>query len=65
MGGMGAGLPPGVAPPGGGLGKMGGFGAAPNLDRLKALGGGKLPTEPPNPQGLGGLPGLPGLPRKK
>ena len=52
MGGGGGGFPPGVTPPGGGMGKMGGM---PNLDQLRALGGGKLP-------GLGGAGGMPGAP---
>jgi signal recognition particle subunit SRP54 len=69
MGGMGGGAPPGLTPPGG-MGKMPGM---PDLDRLRALGGGKLPgasggTGGPAGgfPGLGnGFPGLPGLPKKK
>ena len=68
MGGMGGGgMPPGVTPPAGMGGAMGGSGGlpgfgGPDLARLKALGGGRLPDIPP-----GGLPGLPGLggPKKK
>ena len=57
MGAMGG----GAAPPGMGGSPLGGLGG-PDLDALKALGGGK-PGAPPS----GGLPGLPGLPgfRKK
>jgi signal recognition particle subunit SRP54 len=54
-GGGGMGLPPGFTPPGG----MGG--AGPDLARLKALGGGKLPAGGDAPGGPGGLAGLPGL----
>jgi signal recognition particle subunit SRP54 len=67
MGGGGAGG--GMTPPGG---PGGGFGGPPNLDRLKALGGGKLPGGPGDPPGGFKLPGLgspfggpPGPPRKK
>eukprot|EP01037_Dinobryon_pediforme_P018499 gene18499-18776_t len=62
MGAMGGGGGPGgAAPPGMGGSPLGGLGG-PDLDALKALGGGK-PGAPPS----GGLPGLPGLPgfRKK
>jgi signal recognition particle subunit SRP54 len=74
MGMVGGGLPPGVTPPGGGMGKMGGLGGmggmgGPDLDRLRALGGGKLPGQgmgqPGGLPGMGqGFPGLPGLPKK-
>ena len=61
LGGPGGGAPGGAAPPGMGRSPLGGLGG-PDLDALKALGGGK-PGAPPT----GGLPGLPGLPgfRKK
>jgi signal recognition particle subunit SRP54 len=50
------GLPPGMTPPGGGMG--------PDLAKLKALGAGKV--APPPTGGLPGLSGgLPGLPFKK
>jgi signal recognition particle subunit SRP54 len=49
------GLPPGFTPPGG----MGGGG--PDMARLKALGGGKLPQPGAAPGAGGGLSGLPGL----
>jgi signal recognition particle subunit SRP54 len=72
MGGGAGGLPPGITPPGGGLGKMGGglggMGGlgGPDLDKLRALGGGKLPGAPGGLPGMGqGFPGLPGLPKKK
>jgi signal recognition particle subunit SRP54 len=64
MGG-GGGMPPGMTPPAG-LG-----GGMPDLDRLKALGGGKLPGLPGQMPGMGGgLPppgmgGLPNFPFKK
>ena len=76
MGGGGGGLPPGITPPGGGIGKMGGalgglgggMGGMPDLDKLRALGGGKLPGMG-GPGGMpsvgAGFPGLPGLPKKK
>jgi len=61
LGGGGGGLPPGMAAPGG-MGGIGGFGGrAPNLDQLKALGGGKLPglggdgSPPPGAPNLGAL----------
>jgi len=64
--GGGGGMPPGMTPPGG----MGG--GRPDLDALKALGGGKLPglgggSTPPGFPGLGGAPppGLPNFPFKK
>jgi signal recognition particle subunit SRP54 len=66
---MGAGGPGGMP----GMGGMGGLGG-PDLARLKALGGGKLPQPDPNaaPQGGptlpglgGGFPGLPGFKPKK
>ena len=74
--GGGGGMPPGFTPPGGGMGKLsGGFGGGmPDLDKLRALGGGKLPSDasglPGNlPGGLpnlgSGFPGFPGLPKKK
>ncbi len=47
-------------PPGGGMGGGGGM-AGPDLERLKALGGGKLPSPGGGLPGLGGG-GLPGLP---
>jgi len=62
MGGGGpGGGPGGPAPPGMGRSPLAGLGG-PDLDALKALGGGK-----PGAQPTGGLPGLPGLPgfRKK
>ena len=61
-----------------GMGGMPGMGGAPSMDRLKALGGGRMPE--PSPEEMkalqdrlagmgggqlpGGLPGLPGLPKK-
>ena len=69
---------PGITPPGGGMGKMGGalgglgggMGGMPDLDKLRALGGGKLPPRYGRASGgmpgMGaGFPGLPGLPKKK
>jgi signal recognition particle subunit SRP54 len=61
-----------------GMGGMPGMGGAPSTDRLKALGGGRMPEPSPEEMkalqdrlaGLGGgqlpggLPGLPGLPKK-
>ena len=56
------------------MGKMGGYGVVlaaewggmPDLDKLRALGGGKLPGAPGGLPGMGnGFPGLPGLPKKK
>ncbi|MBX9707663.1 MAG: signal recognition particle protein [Caulobacteraceae bacterium] len=61
-----------------GMGGMPGMGGAPTMDRLKALGGGRMPEPSPEEMkalqdrlaGLGGglppggLPGLPGLPKK-
>ncbi len=60
---MGGGMPPG------GMGGMGAAGA-PDLDKLKALGGGKLPglgggQTPPGFPGMGGGAGLPNFPFKK
>ncbi len=53
---MGGGMPPGMTAPGG----MGGMPGGPDLERLKALGGGKLPglggAPPPGLPGMGGLP---------
>jgi len=63
----------------GGMGGMGGMGGGPDLNRLKALGGGKTPEASADElkaiqdrlAGLGGgqlpggLPGLPGFPPKK
>ena len=61
MGAMGGGGPGGAAPSGMGRSPLAGLGG-PDLDALKALGGGKPGAAP-----TGGLPGLPGLPgfRKK
>ena len=60
---------------GGGAPGMGGMGGGPDLNRLKAMGGGKMPEPSADEMkalqdrlaGLGGgqLPGLPGLPTKK
>ncbi len=62
MGGAaGGGLPPGITPPGG---FMGGGAGGPNLDMLKALGGGKPPTMPGLP-GSAGPAGLADLFKKK
>lgn len=61
-----------------GMGGMPGMGGAPSMDRLKALGGGRMPEPSPEEmkalqdrlagmgggQPPGGLPGLPGLPKK-
>jgi len=55
-GGMGGGgMPPGISPPGGGMGRMGGM---PSLDQLRALGGGKLPGLGDGGGGQGGMPNL-------
>ena len=55
-GGMGGGMPPGMTAPGG-MGGMGG--RMPNLDQLKALGGGKLPGLGDASGGVpGGMPNL-------
>jgi signal recognition particle subunit SRP54 len=67
----GGGMPPGMTPPGGGMGGMGGL----DLSKLRALGGGKLPGGDTlgGPSGLpsgfpgpgSNFPGFPGLPKKK
>jgi signal recognition particle subunit SRP54 len=57
LGGPGGGMPPGMGGPGA---MPPGLGA--DLEKLKALGGGKLPEGLPNLPGLGGNPNMPGLP---
>jgi signal recognition particle subunit SRP54 len=63
-GGMGSGMPKGVTPPGGMMNAMGAGGM--DLNALKALGGGKLPGGPADPNSAAptgsGLPGLGGFP---
>jgi signal recognition particle subunit SRP54 len=57
LGGPGGGMPPGMGGPGA---MPSGLGA--DLEKLKALGAGKLPEGMPNLPGAGGIPNMPGLP---